>query len=104
MDLKILSLEELKQLQNDVAVTIFNFEKRKKADAISELEALAKSKGFSLNDLFGGDKGAIKKGPVAARYADPNNSDNTWAGRGRKPKWLVEQLANGKSLEDFSLQ
>jgi DNA-binding protein H-NS len=104
MDLKILSLEELKQLQNDVAVTIFNFEKRKKADAIAELEALAKSKGFSLNDLFGGDKGAIKKGPVAARYADPNNSDNTWTGRGRKPKWLVEQLANGKSLEDFSLK
>ena len=36
MDLQTLSLDELKKLQNDVAVTIFNFEKRKKAKAAAK--------------------------------------------------------------------
>jgi DNA-binding protein H-NS len=25
----------------------------------------------------------------------------TWTGRGLKPKWLAEQLANGKQVGDF---
>ena len=37
MNLEDLSLEELKSLQNDVAVALYNFEKRKKA--VSDVSA-----------------------------------------------------------------
>lgn len=37
---------------------------------------------------------------AAAKYRDPE-SQQTWSGRGLKPKWLTEALANGKSLADF---
>ena len=103
MNLDNLSLQELKTLQSDVAVAIANFEKRKKAEALAEVKAVAQAKGFSLDELLGTASTKSKRGPVPAKYADPANPDNTWSGRGRKPKWMVEALANGSSPEDFAI-
>ena len=103
MNLDNLSLQELKSLQSDVTVAIANFEKRKKAEALAEVKAVAQAKGFSLDELLGAASTKSKRGPVPAKYADPDNPDNTWSGRGRKPKWLVAQLDQGKSVEDFAL-
>jgi DNA-binding protein H-NS len=103
LDLEKLSLKELKNLQKQVAVAIFDFEKRKKSEALAELKALAQSKGFSLDELLEDTKSRKKRAPVAPKYADPNNPDNTWSGRGRKPKWMVEALAGGASAEDFAI-
>ena len=102
MNLEMLSLEELKDLQDKVAIAIFDFEKRKKAETLAELKALAESKGFSLDELMDVSKDKKKK-PVAAKYADPEHSERTWSGRGRKPKWLVTALESGRSIEDFTL-
>ena len=30
-------------------------------------------------------------------------SGNTWGGRGPRPQWLRDALANGKSLQDFAV-
>jgi len=103
MNLDDLSFEELKSLQNDVAVALYNFEKRKKAEALAEIKSLAHAKGFSLDDLLGGEATKAKRAPAVAKYADPANPDNTWSGRGRKPKWLVAQIENGKTVEDFAI-
>ena len=103
MNLDNLSLQELKTLQGDVVVAIANFEKRKKAEALAEVKAVAQAKGFSLDELLGTASTKSKRGPVPAKYADPANPHNTWSGRGRKPKWLVAQLDQGKSVEDFAL-
>lgn len=73
-------------------------------------EAIAK---FELvpADLFeltaGKTKGARQKasqsgkgsGNGAPMYRDAEG--NTWAGRGRRPAWVNEALAQGKTLEDF---
>ena len=103
MDLETLSLTELKDLQDKVAIAIFDFEKRKKAETLAELKELANSKGFSLEELLGETKGKKVKATVAPKYVDPANPDNTWSGRGRKPKWLAAALENGASIEDFAL-
>ena len=103
MDLGALSLKELKDLQDKVAVAIFDFEKRKKAETLAELKELAQSKGFSLEELLGETRGKQAKTPVAPKYADTANADNTWSGRGRKPKWLVAALENGALIDDFAL-
>jgi len=103
MDLGKFSLGELKALQNEVAVTIFNFEKKIKAETLAELEALAHAKGFSLKELLDNSNGKSTKKSVAPKYADPANSENTWTGRGRKPKWLVTALENGCTAEDFAI-
>lgn len=103
MDLETLSLKELKDIRDKVAVAIFDFEKRKKAETLNELKELAQSKGFSLEELLGETKGKKVKTPVTPKYADPANPDNTWSGRGRKPKWLAAALENGASVDDFAL-
>jgi DNA-binding protein H-NS len=38
---------------------------------------------------------------VSAKYRNPDNPAETWAGRGRKPKWVEEKLAQGSSLDDL---
>ena len=103
MDIETLALKELKDLQDKISVAIFDFEKRKKAETLAELKELANSKGFSLEELLGETKGKKAKATVAPKYVDPANPDNTWSGRGRKPKWLAAALENGASIEDFAL-
>ena len=39
------------------------------------------------------------KGSGTPMYRDAEG--NTWAGRGRRPAWVNEALAQGKTLEDF---
>jgi DNA-binding protein H-NS len=43
---------------------------------------------------------ASKSAGGAAAYAD--SAGNTWGGRGPRPKWLRDALANGAKLEDFA--
>ena len=103
MDLDALSLKELKKLQGDVAKAISTYEDRMKKEALAELEAKAREMGFSLGELLGGVKGKRSAGGVAPKYAHPENPSVTWTGRGRKPKWVVEALEAGKSLEDLAI-
>ena len=93
----------VKQLQADVAAAIKNFETRSRAEALAELKALAASKGFSLEELTGTGKGNAKRGSAPVKFIDPAVPENTWTGRGRQPRWLVEALSSGKSLEDFAV-
>ena len=38
---------------------------------------------------------------VLPRYRNPKNHEETWAGRGKRPRWLTAQLRAGKKLDDF---
>jgi DNA-binding protein H-NS len=40
---------------------------------------------------------------VAPKYRNPENSAETWAGRGLKPRWLVAAMKGGKKLGDFAI-
>jgi DNA-binding protein H-NS len=101
-DVETLSLKELKSLQKDLAKAISNFEDRKKSDARSKLEGIAKEMGYSLAELIGTDVKPTRA-PAAAKYRHPDNSDLTWSGRGRKPLWFVAALDAGKSPEDLAV-
>jgi DNA-binding protein H-NS len=44
---------------------------------------------------------AVRKVHMPARYRGPNGEE--WSGRGLNPKWLKEEIAKGKSKEDFAV-
>ena len=44
------------------------------------------------------------KGQAKVKYRDPNNSANTWSGRGKRPTWLNEAIGKGAKLEDFEVK
>lgn len=45
-----------------------------------------------------------KLGKVAPKYRNPANAKETWAGRGKQPKWLAAETAKGRKLEDFLIK
>jgi DNA-binding protein H-NS len=46
-----------------------------------------------------GGGSALRGRKVPAKYRSP--SGETWAGRGAKPRWLVDAMKGGKKLDDF---
>jgi DNA-binding protein H-NS len=40
---------------------------------------------------------------VAPKYRNPERPSETWAGRGKKPRWLAAQLKSGKRIDDFRI-
>jgi len=63
------------------------------------MEALAAESGFDLDEILS-KKSKPPRKKVKAKYKNPNDAAQTWTGRGRKPKWAVQHLDNGGSLDD----
>ena len=42
-----------------------------------------------------------KLGKVAPKYRNPDNPRETWAGRGKQPRWLAAYTAKGPDLGEF---
>jgi DNA-binding protein H-NS len=40
---------------------------------------------------------------VRPRYRNPDDPTETWAGRGRRPRWLATQLRLGRRMDDFKI-
>lgn len=102
INLDALSLSELKQLERSVTKAITSFEDRRKAEARTKVDELARELGYSFEDLADAAT-ARKRSPSVAKYRHPENADLTWSGRGRKPGWINDALSAGKSLEDLSI-
>ncbi|MCC5964075.1 MAG: H-NS histone family protein [Rhodobacteraceae bacterium] len=102
VDLNEMELSELKKLQKDVTKAIESFEDRKRKEALAEVDALARERGFTIEQLVGVAPPRSRK-PVAPKYANPADPSQTWTGRGRKPKWVVAALNAGKTLDDLAI-
>ena len=102
-DLADLGLKDLIDLQQRVAVAIVERQQTERADLKSKIAALAAEAGLSLDEVLGLRRGRSgPKAPVAAKYRNPENPEETWSGRGRKPNWLVAKLQKrGTAIEDF---
>jgi DNA-binding protein H-NS len=42
--------------------------------------------------------------PVPPKYRNPDQPSETWAGRGKHPRWLVAQLRSGKRIDEFKIK
>lgn len=104
MDISTLSLVQLKELQQQIPAEIKRREKEEKVKLLDELQSLAIARGFSLEQLLKSDAGEVKtKKTVKAKYRNPLNAEQTWTGRGRKPQWVLDQLAQGKTIESLAI-
>ena len=90
-----------------------------KMKSVAKVVALMKKLGIAIEDLKGaesvtpakaGRKSSAKKTPragkrskVAAKYRHPGTGV-TWTGRGLPPKWLADEIAAGKSKEQFHIE
>jgi DNA-binding protein H-NS len=102
-----MSLKDLVELEAKVQRAIAAARDRERALVKEKMAEMAKTHGFSVNELFGGGRGAKSPGKGkslgVAKFANPENKSDTWTGRGRKPNWLVERLKKGAKLNDFAI-
>jgi DNA-binding protein H-NS len=100
MNLKSMSIDKLSKFREQVEAALNTKiieERRAVQDQLGRLERLATS-GLRARGGRGGARGS-----VAPKYCNPENPNETWAGRGLKPRWLAAALKLGKKLEDFSI-
>jgi DNA-binding protein H-NS len=90
------TLEELNTIITEAATARNKLISMRRTQLLAELNELDKLSKIPSSK-------AIKETPSAkAIYRD--KSGNSWRGKGRIPRWLKEQLAQGASLEDFKAE
>jgi DNA-binding protein H-NS len=40
---------------------------------------------------------------VTPKFQNPQDSSQTWSGRGKQPRWISELLAVGRNIDDFKI-
>jgi len=100
-----MSYAELAELREHVDMALDAARAAEKQKIRSQMEHMAKRSGLSLADIIEVPRGRSKmKGTkVAPKYRNPQNPEQTWAGRGRQPIWLANAIKKGRKLESFKI-
>jgi DNA-binding protein H-NS len=102
VNLKNMSVAELLDLQKAIPAELESRQKEERQKLLNEFRDKAKALGISLEDLVGGSKTKTRVvAKVAAKYIHPANASLAWTGRGKRPRWVNEWLASGKTLEQL---
>jgi DNA-binding protein H-NS len=104
-DAKETSVTTYKQLVDQIEALKKQAEQVRKAElaqAIQEIRDKMAAYGITLADLRGG-RGKGKRSAVAPKYRN-NKTGDTWSGRGKPPRWLVEAEKGGASRERFLIK
>jgi DNA-binding protein H-NS len=107
LELNSLSVDELWKLHEEVGAVLSErilAEKRGLEERLARLNRamVDKSKIPGTVSKTGQRRTLRRKyPPVLPKYRNPNNPSETWAGRGKQPRWLVSQLKAGKKMSDF---
>ncbi len=96
-DLKSMSVEELWSL-HELVVSVLAC---KISTEKTRLEQRLRELGQSTADSAKKVSHARRPYPqVFPKYRNPTRPSETWAGRGKQPRWLTAQLRSGKKLDD----
>jgi DNA-binding protein H-NS len=99
-NLKSMSVDELWELHESVAAVLTDKMAEERARLEGRLRRLASA-------VAGNGELARKRRPypkVFPKYRNPENRSETWAGRGKQPRWLTAQLRSGKKRNDFLIR
>jgi DNA-binding protein H-NS len=100
-DFKSMSIDELWSLHEQVTSVLAHKLAAEKLRLDRRLQQLRLSTSDSATKL----NHARRPYPqVFPKYRNPAEPAETWAGRGKQPRWLAAQLRSGKKLDDFRIQ
>jgi len=105
------TLKELLAQQAELAKQIEEVRRNEVSRAIQQVQEIVQEYGLSLEEVFPGFKtskparatSGARTTKSEIRFRNPQNPSIGWSGKGRKPLWIVEGLAAGKSLQDFAV-
>lgn len=103
-DISHLSVADLEKLTSQAGALIAQKKEQELNDAYDNIVKIAEGVGLTLEELVargGKNAKATARKPVAARYRNPDNAEESWTGRGKQPRWLSAKIAAGAKIEDF---
>jgi DNA-binding protein H-NS len=108
VDLKSLNHTQLTELISKAQARQGELRKEKVGKLREKVLALIKAEGYTFEDIFGGGvRGASTKrrgtGTVAPKYRNPADPEQTWSGRGKRPRWFNDALKAGKKEKDLAI-
>jgi DNA-binding protein H-NS len=98
--LKSMSVDQLWELHEAVVVQLTNKIVAERAMLEARLRKLS-SKTVAANEMKQ-ERRCYPK--VLPKYRNPDNRSETWAGRGKQPRWVKAQLRTGKKLDDLLIR
>ena len=94
--------KQLSEMLPKIHKLIKKKEKAEKESLRQKMAILAAENGFTIDEILGKSKATAVKRTIKAKYKNPD-SDQTWSGRGRKPKWVVALVENGGNIESCTI-
>ena len=110
LDLESISIADLWALHEQIGLVLsekITAEKRGLEECLARLNSgFVEGSATKRAALMFGESRAVhrKYPPVRPKYRNPSNPSETWAGRGKQPRWLVSQLKTGKKIDDFLIR
>ena len=103
-DLTEMAIDELWDLHQSIAVILA----AKLENQKNELDKrLAQLHANGVGAKVGAKGGECSRRPyptVNPKFRNPARPDQTWSGRGKRPRWLTELLNAGLSIRDFQIR
>jgi DNA-binding protein H-NS len=96
-DLKSMSTDQLSTLYDQITAILTEkiaAQKRVLEDRLKQLDPVERTSETARRRPYP---------TVLPKFRNPDNVSETWAGRGKKPRWLNVQLKSGKQIEDFRI-
>ena len=103
IDLSKLSIEELESLAKDIETEVTTRRQAERDKVFGQMRELAASLGLTLEDVVRLERGKGGAAGAQPKYRSPKDPNLTWSGRGKRPAWVNEALAAGKSLDDLAI-
>lgn len=105
VDIKNLNHNQLNDLISKAQERQTEMRKEKVVKLREKVHAMIKAEGYSFDDIFGSARGKTRRstGTVAPKYRNPGNAEQTWSGRGKRPRWFNDALAAGKKEKDLAI-
>ncbi|WP_063791689.1 H-NS family nucleoid-associated regulatory protein [Bradyrhizobium valentinum] len=98
-DFKSMSTDELWALHEEIAARLaatLIAEKRVLEDRLKQLKGVAEAERTK--------SGRRPYPTVVPKFRNPDRPSETWAGRGKTPRWLAAKLKSGKRIDDFRIR
>jgi DNA-binding protein H-NS len=104
IDISNLSLAELKALAGKIEKRIKELQLEKRDEVLTQMKSLAAEACITPDMVAKHLRSPRTRAAAKAKYRNPENPSQTWAGRGRKPVWLQMALNAGRKLEEFAIK
>ena len=96
-ELNRLSIDELLSIRDSINEILWSKVDEERRNLETRIAAI--NRVDPLKNSFPGDSKKLNK--IPPKYQNPENPSETWAGRGKIPRWLAAAIERGMKRDDF---